>query len=485
MTLPTALTQDALGTRKPKEHPSFAEQTSGQVFAWGNTTRSQGFGIQSPYLYPLLKEAHDNTTEFYKKVRLMRRHPTVRLVRQLLVATMAQAPWSVETKDNAPEGATEFIEEMFLPQQDLLMTRSICGSFDFGWQPWEKVFNYHPETMQVGIGKFKPLLQDQTDIVIKTSTGEYAGVKQFDVYLKPSNAMLINRDVEGTYFYGEGAMKSIETAFNRHMVTDDANVRYDNKISGAHWVVKYPEGASTFNGRKGVDNATIANAILTRLEGSGSVVIPQNVLAFKTNLDAQAGGSAWDIELITADAAAQAGFQQRLAYLDAMIVRAAGFPERSILEGQYGTKAEAGEHADFAVENMDHGNKQITTQINKSSVNQVLALNYGSKAADSVYLKCAPIADDKLDTIKAVYMAAIANPAVGVNELQQLDMQAIRDKVGLPTLAHDEMGNSIGGPDYTQGTGRNGFGDPMLERMLANLNTNENAQPQLPTQMGA
>jgi len=44
----------------------------------------------------------------------------------------------------------------------------------------------------------------------------------------------------------------------------------------------------------------------------------------------------------------QGSFIDRQKYLDALKMRAFGLPERSILEGSHGTKAEADVHADIA-----------------------------------------------------------------------------------------------------------------------------------------
>ena len=119
---------------------------------------------------------------------------------------------------------------------------------------------------------------------------------------------------------------------------------------------------------------------------------------------------------------------------------------------------------------MDYRNKQIINQVNWHLVNQLLVLNYGSKAANTVKLEVAPIADDKIAMLKQVYMAALANPAVGPNEFNNIDMPAMRDQVGIPSSQQGVMGAG-GGPDYTGGTGVNGGHDPMLQQFLANLNT--------------
>lgn len=470
-----------LGVNASKHGPSFTEQTRGQNAAWGNTTRNEGYGVRNPYLSPLLKENETGSSAWYRKIRMMRKHPTVRLSRLLSIAVMAESPWSVKAEDNAPEGAREYVEQHLLPMQDVVMGPSLRGTYDFGWQPFEKIFKFDIDTMYILPAKLKPLLQDQTDIVIQTDTGAFRGIKQFMTFIDVQNVLLITQDVEGTNFYGEGAMPSVEVAYNRWLVSDDSNVRFDRKISGAHWLVHYPPGQTLWAGRL-IDNFNIATQMITLLEGSGSIVLPNDLQGLVDNLSgaASAGLTQWKVELQTADSSAQMGFQQRLAYLDTLMVRASGFPERSILEGQYGTKAEAEAHADFAVARMDYNNKQIINQFNKQMVNQLLSLNFGQDAIDKVKIEISPIADDKITMLKQVYMAIIANPAVGPTELGQIDMQAIRDYVGVPTAENAPM-QGMGGPDYTGGTGINGNGDPMLEQYLAHLNAPD-VQPQIAQQ---
>lgn len=471
-----------LGTNGSKPGPSFFQQSRGQVPSWGSTVRNEGYGVRNPFLAPLLKPVKVGTTDWYRKVREMRKHPTVRLARVLAISVMADAPWSVEAEDEAPEGAKEFIEKQFLPWHDTLMDVSLRGCHDFGWQPWEKIFRYNIDSMQIEIGKFKPLLQDQTEIVIQSDTGSFAGLRQFQLYLETPNVLVISQDVEGTDFYGEGAMPSIEVAFNRWLVADDANTRFDKKVSGSHWVIHYPVGNSEVNGKL-VDNHDVAMEMLNRLEGSGSIIVPNDIQAIVTDLNNKSLDTMWKIEILAADAGQQVGFQQRLSYLDSLLVRGSEFPERSILEGQYGTKAEAEAHADFAVSRMDWRNKQVVNQINWHSVNQLLGLNYGHKSVNTVRLKCSPIADDKIAMLKQVYTTALSNPAISTGEFQQIDMQAVRDQVGVPTLQHsgDMSGNP--GPDYTGGTGLNGGSDPMLQQFLAHLNAPDSPNSQPPQQV--
>jgi len=467
-------------TTKVEQSPSMYEQSRSQVYVTG-ATPNRAVGVNSPFLEALLKNTADGTCKWYKKVRMMRRHPTISDSRQLIVSVQAESEWSVEADEDAPEGAKEFVEKQILPLHDDVMGTVLSGEYDFGWIAFEKVFSFNMEECRIEISKLKPLLHDQTEIVVRQSTGAFAGVKQFQLLLTPTNCLLFNREVEGTYWYGEGKMPSCEIPYNRWLVTDAANVRYDHKVSGSHWIVHYPVGKNKYLGQER-DNADIANAILNALEGSGSVCVPNDVQALQSNLNEQSGDTAWKIELLGADPSAQMGFQQRLGYLDTLMVRAGGLPERSILEGQYGTKAEAQEHSDFGVSGMDRQNKQIVQQLNKGLVDQLLALNFGPKAVGKVRIKIAPIADDKITMLKQVYMALLSSPAS--NEVGNIDLQAIRDQVGVPTISPEQQMQQqqmFGGPDYSQGMGHGGS-DPMLRQFLANLNAPESTGQQVPQQ---
>jgi len=447
---PSKLQQGMLGVNTITQGPSLFEQTHGQVAIWGITLRQQNLGAVGMQLSPLLRDFNTGSPWHYRKVREMRKHPTIKLTRMLSISSMAGAAWGVTTTDKAPEGAKEFITDYIIPLQHQFMSYALRGNFDFGWQPFEKVFGYDYGCGKIILRKLKPLLQDTTQIVVQTRTGSFQGFKQFETYLNLSNSLLINQDVEGTYWYGESTMSAIQMAYDRWLVTDASNTRFDHKISGAHWIVYYPEGFTKVNGVK-TDNLDVANRLLHTLEGSGSFCIPSNVRQMTTDLNNSVGEEQWKVELMESNPGQQSGFSARLQYLDALIVRGGEFPERSILEGQYGTKAEAGEHADFAIARMDWRNKNIEDLFNQHVVDQLMVLNYGQEFKGTVKLEISPIADDKKDTIKQIYLAALTNPVTSGGLISNIDLQAIQDQLEIPTLQRD--GNDNG----------------QLNNMLANL----------------
>lgn len=437
-------------------NPSFQEQTRPQVATSpGYSGLGGAFGLGSTFdngyaagtsqngIVTLGQKYRDANVAHFLKVRTMRRHPTIKIVRLLSCACMALAKWSVEQKNDCVDGATEVVQDV-VDMQSHIQSTALPGLFDFGWQPYEKILQFDMDCGRTKLRKLKPLLQDQTRVMIDKHTGAYAGVTNLSKFLAVANSLLLNQNVEGTYWYGESDMAAIETAYDRWLVTDRSNVKYDQKISGAHWVIHYPEGNSELNGVT-LDNFTIAKNFLRELEGSGSIAVPSTVLNTMTELSDANDNEAWRVELVAAPSA-QGDFSARMSYLDALMVRGGGFPERSILEGQYGTKAEAGEHADFAIALLDMKNRHVIDLINWHLVNPMLRMNLGASSENKAFITVAPIADDKRDLLKQIYMAALANPGIGGTLYQQMDMKAIREQLQIPSNDHsgsDEQLNNM------------------------------------------
>lgn len=379
------------------------------------------------------------TNSWYKKVREMRKHPTIALARQLAVAPLLAADWSVETKDDAPDGAKEFIEAEFIPQRSHLLRTSLYGCLDFGWQPYEKVLTMRDDG-KIGFKKLKPLLQDMTTIKVVAENGVFDGMQQDGntgnaVALDVDECLLVNINVEGTNWYGCGAMEAIEPTYDSWQTADKSNKQYDKKIAGAHWVVHYPPGQTPV-GSTVMDNFEIAKTMLARLEASGSMVLPRWVEGQLDSLMGDNGiDTAWKVELLSADASTGAGFIDRLRYLDANICRAYGLPERAVIEGEFGTKAEAEAHADFAITNMQLRLDGIIEQYNWHGVNHLLRLNYGPKTENSVFIKAAPLTDLALQFLREVYKALIGNEQLATAEVDNIDFDQLRDRLGLPTLS--------------------------------------------------
>lgn len=398
------------------------EQTKAQVLIGGDSES--------------LDKPSTTSGSFYKKVRTMRTDSTISLVRELVAAPLLVAEWSMEADDNAPPDALDILTDNIIPLRLHLLKTSFYGCFDFGWQPYEKVFYYDDITQKILVKKVKPLLQDNTLIQIDKANGSFQGFKQDDLILDLDSSLLVNIDVEGTDWYGQPKMKSLEGAYDNWIICNNANIRHDSKIAGAHWIIEYPVGKTPFNGVD-TDNFVIAQGIMSQLQSSGTVIIPKKVDQFINDANESSGQSAWTIRLESAYPTAQVGFIDRLKYLDALKARGSGMPERATLEGQFGTKAEAEAHADFAISNMELRHEIMVQHYNWHLVNQLLRLNWGPEFENTVWISVAPITDLERAFFSDIYKLILANPETLNNELLNMDTQAIRDRLSVPTLATD------------------------------------------------
>jgi len=287
------------------------------------------------------------------------------------------------------------------------------------------------------------LLPDLTEILVDPY-GNLVGLKNdtvysnfvlttaTSVYLYRGECIVLYRDAEGTNWYGEPLARRYERSFNSWNESDDAARRFDNKVAGASWVVYYPEGTSTYNGLENTDNATIAKDIAAGLVSSGKVVVPNKVM---NTVDALNGvdpsRAAWRIELLSANTQ-QATFVDRGKYLDSLKARAMDIPERAIFEGQFGTKAEAEAHADFAIDNLEMAHQELLELFNEQYVDYLLEVNHGPDYKEKVRVVATPLTDQKRNLVKKLYDQHWASQTGQAQESDAIDWSAIRDQLGVP-----------------------------------------------------
>ena len=166
----------------------------------------------------------------------------------------------------------------------------------------------------------------------------------------------------------------------------------------------------------------------------------------------------WLIELKATGTQEQAGFVDRLNYLDKLLCRGLLLPERSVLEGTHGTKEEAETHLDAAMVTKDLEHRYCTAELNRQAVDEVLVLNFGPEAKGQVELEAAPIVDSKREFFKDLYMQVLANPQAAVAEFNKMDFDAIRDALGIPKAKETDKPN-IPEPYGMEPYGQNGRGE--------------------------
>jgi len=409
----------------------------------GTLTAPQVFTTPSPTDGDLTQRPGHGVTS-YRKAREIRRDPTVKMVREMAMAPLLMAEWEYEETESAPAGARELIKEVMERLKLPLMKTSLCGMCDYGWQPYELVADQSPDGFTWPV--LKPLLQDITTILVDAADGSFFGLKQNAmygqrngfVYLLEGECIVVSQDVEGTDWYGESTLKALEKTYDADEQVAKNSRKYDAKVSGTHWVIYYPLGTSKMDSET-LDNAVIARRLLLNAEAVGGMIVPRSVIQSLDTLSAQQANdesSQWKIELLSDQGKGQQPFTDRQKYLDVLKVRAFGFPERAVLEGQFGTKAEAEAHADMAVNNMEARHALLVSEhYNPKIVDWVLTKNYGPEAIGSVRIKPTRLADADKVMFRELYTLLLSDPAALQREVAEVDIHQVRDRLNIPEAA--------------------------------------------------
>lgn len=414
--------------------------------------RNQDISVTAPQVEGMQGAHADNQLyaryqQYYRTYMAMRSDPTIAFARMLCIAPLVNAGWDYNELKGAPEGAKAFIEKAIEPHRMKLIKTAMEGHIDFGWQPYE-VIKTIDDDGNVTVKKFKSLLQYYTQILINKQTGAYLGLRQQTglnsnyVNLIGDESLNIVLDVEGTDWYGRPLLENLRTAYGNWNDVNDSASRYDNKIAGSHWIVYYPKGSTLYNGVE-TANYDIGVIILNNLQASSKLLVPRHVEQYVNELNENHKEEAWKIDLITADSQ-QTAFIERLKYLDALKVRGMGIPERAILEGQFGTKAESETQADFAIVIFEMRHNIITQAINgtpeiEGPINSLLVENWGEKARGTVYVSPVPIIKRDLQYFQQLYQSLLLDPDNAAIENQMIDFDTLRSKLDIPTKPLDNM----------------------------------------------
>ena len=369
----------------------------------------------------------------YKLYRELAKDPTIALAKGILVSGVLAGSWSVEADKGVSEDRVEFIKDLLIPMREFIMRSAVSyGRVNFGWQGWEKVFGVVDG--KLSLTKLKPLLHDMTIILIDEQ-GNFAGYKQqnmqtaIPVFLPVEKCLHIAFDVEGANLYGKPLLENVRATQASWSDCDAGAKRYDKKLAGSHFVVHYPPGTSQVDG-EAVENSEIAKQLLNALESSGSMAMPSTTAQYVQELNDLnvAKLYQWEVTILSDAKAKQPTFLKRLQYLDTLKVRGLILPERTILEGTHGTKADAGEHIGIAMTGMTLLDQAITREINTQVVDQLLELNFGAAAIGTVRLVAAPLIDTEALFLRELYLELAKT-----HERGTIDTGALKDALHIPT----------------------------------------------------
>lgn len=384
--------------------------------------------------------------EWYRKARLYRQDPTVALARAILAAPILQNRWSISGKDQA---AVELVKLTLLPHRQEILRHAVFSGMDYGWMSWEVRPQKIEGTRHI---RMKPLKHDYTQVE-SDKDGFPIALRNKPVQLSVSRLLkdpastIDGTQIKAPYFsicaaadeyndpYGYPLLKNVESIMESYAEVEEGARRYIKKTAGSHWVLWYPEGITvTINGEE-VDSSVVATRILTALKASGSVALPVSPAELKQLLSQSSGGgdvrkSGWDLKLMS-DGGGVDPFLERQAYLDALKMRAMFVPERTALEGHFGTKAESSEHADIAMMAIGAWGESLIEWINSpfGFISNILAFNKIPYYPGRVRVDPLPLVDDTRAFFREIFRTAINN-VEGFARI--IDVDAIANRTDVP-----------------------------------------------------
>jgi hypothetical protein len=369
----------------------------------------------------------------YSVYRAMRSVPTIALARAAASAPIKLTQWSYQTTDDAPDDAMRFVQEAIDPLLTGLV-RDLLYALDYGSAAFERVWEIRDGALVYQ--RVKYLMPDDTTPIVD-ETGKLCGLMNKGVRLPVESSMIYVYDAEGDDLRGRSRHENIRQYAYLPWIAAVQRMRdYTIKHAGITPIVTYPEGESQDITGTRRSNATAASEVIQRV-GKGSGVIMPNTLAPWAEDAARSGAdvtklSAWRLEFLSAPSGAGYEILASIRQLEANMARGWLVPERAILEGQFGTKAEAGEHGSIASVIANEVVSDIEGVINKWLIGPMLAANYGEYARQWVSIRASQTDAATAEFVRQVLQAVLTAPSNIDLATAMVDFDALLDQAGLP-----------------------------------------------------
>ncbi len=379
----------------------------------------------------------------YRYFRAILNDPSVRYVRSLAYAPILVTQWTAKGSKNAPKEAAEKIQKMFDPLRLQYLDDAVRG-IDYGWAGFEQVYDTltdGPDAGMIYLCKIKALLHDITSIYVEQN-GSFNGFNNNGTLIDPIKALLFTYDGESGNLYGRGRCNNLLETVPWWRDANEGAARYDRKIAGVFLVCHYPPGTSIDKDGKVTENFKIAQQILNSIAAGKPIAVCNEFAGdlmdngFLSNIS-MADRTRWRLELLEDKGSRQPGFSDRLAYLDRQKARGFLVPERSAFEAQKsGSRADSESHGDSILVQADITNEALARILNGSAyhryspINNILRMNWGESAVNTVTLSPVPIDDSKKAFIRDIAKQLFTSqPAMAP---RVADLPQMFEEAGLP-----------------------------------------------------
>lgn len=364
-------------------------------------------------------------------------NPTVALMYAATRAMMKTPGWSVEADDDVPDEVIKYVEDAFIRPKAGTINHATTALI-FGRSTFEKVWSVKDGRL---VPKLKPLVADVTTPMVDRDTGAFVGVKNEqtgghdDNFLGLTKCWHFAYDGEAGDPWGRSRLENIRcTAWRSWDDIATKQAQYTTKAAGVIPVANMPLGSGEDGDGSTKSNQEIAETLLRELGGGKGVVMPNQysheigeLLATNPKL---AELLMWRISFLEVPSGHGAEFIDMLKAEETRMARGFLWPERALLEGQFGTKAEAGTHQDIGITICEQDLAEMVEDFNRDVVDDGLAANWGTLYIGKVRVKVAPMRDTEREFFRSMMRDLLLNPVAMDVAAQLIDVDAHLDQAG-------------------------------------------------------
>ncbi len=371
--------------------------------------------------------------------RQMSAHPTIALAISIVKSPIVANGYIVQKSDESVSDAWQQTIVRQLAPLIRPLKRDALRALEFGWAGFEKV--WQERDGQLCLSRLKPLLPDArlTEILID-SGGSFAGLRAAgpdgsSVDLPPTKSFHFSSDGEAGNLLGKSRHENIRRRYVEWEQVAAKAHRYQTKVSNILTQIHYPDGTSKDASGADRPNYWIAQSLANSIADGKAVAVPN---FFHSSADPRiaaelAGKSAWIIDFKDPGGADHAaGFINYLRYLDSLMFRGWLRPERTGLEADHGSRADAQTHTDTAVLDCELIEGELFDAINEQITDDILRLNFGPAATGAVKLVPTPLSDDKSQQSRDLLDKLLSTPQGFDAVARIVDLQTLFSQLGLP-----------------------------------------------------
>lgn len=367
-------------------------------------------------------------------------YPTVKYCMNILMVVGDCVEWTVEADEDVPMEAVNIVNK-FIDNNKLDVWRTaIDGWITNGYTVYEKVYQADMNNdgeYRINIRKLKPLLPEFLLINMDAEKG-FDGVTvnmPRRVDLTADKCLILTNEKRGDDLRGRPILKAVKDAATGARTSLGGMIRYEEKLAkGPKYKVTYPYGTERDENGNSVKNVDKARQFVRDIEDSCFALLPRrkNVNPAQTT----ANQSDYELEMFAQDSV-QSTFVGDLMFLDKLICRAFGLPERAILESPFGTRADAENGTDFVILRIQYLVNSLIDQLNKYCINPLMNYNYNG-ISGRIRIKAGSIGADDRKRISDLITSILATPYGQSIVVPNIDVDALMDTAKIPRLNQSE-----------------------------------------------